>query len=81
MTQPVTLRLADALMLERPNVKAATRQDAAAELRRLHEVNQELIEALEELLRVEATHDDGEIILEVARHNARAALAKARGME
>ena len=54
---------------------------AVAELRRLHELNKELVEALEELLRVEATHDDGEIILEVARHNARAALAKARGME
>ncbi len=48
-TQPEALRLADALMLERPNVKAATRQDAAAELRRLHEVNQELIKALENI--------------------------------
>ena len=45
-TQPEALRLADALMLERPNVKAATRQDAAAELRRLHKTNQNSIAAL-----------------------------------
>ena len=63
-------------------------QDVVAEIKNtyevmqsLHKLNQELVEALKELLRVEATHDDGEIILEVARHNAKAALAKARGTE
>jgi hypothetical protein len=57
---------------------------AGQRLRRIEKLeaqNQELVEALQELLRVEATHDDGEIILEVARHNAKAALAKAKGEE
>jgi hypothetical protein len=58
---------------------ASDTRQAALEIRRLHEVNIELLEALKELLRVESTHDDGEIILEVARHNARTAIAKATG--
>ena len=77
-TQPEALRLADALMLERPNVKAATRQDAAAELRRLHEVNQELIEALEKLARLgnadQYGNSEGNMI-------AQAVLARTRGAE
>ena len=71
MTQPKALRLADALMLERPNVKAATRQDAAAELRRLHELNQELVFALRY---IEAQTHLGHI-----HDTASSALAKARG--
>ena len=51
--------------------------DACQEILRLEQVNAELLEALKELLRVESTHDDGEIVLEVARHNAKAAIAKA----
>ena len=73
------LRLADALILERPNVKAATRQDAAAELRRLHEVNQELVEALERLMSCAIDVDHG--YLKYAIDFAEAALAKARGTE
>jgi hypothetical protein len=53
--------------------------DACQEILRLEQVNAELLEALKELFRVESTHDDGEIILEVARHNARTAIAKATG--
>ena len=45
-TQPEALRLAD-LIDERPDA-ALVVKDAAAELRRLHEVNQELLEALKE---------------------------------
>ena len=85
--QPEALLLADELTFhgrfahESEDVAARRRykrnSQAAAELRRLHEVNAELLEALKELLRVESTHDDGEIVLEVARHNAKAAIAKA----
>jgi hypothetical protein len=50
-----------------------------AELRRLHEVNQELVEALEEMINWEVRNlinwDN------TAHKNAEAALAKARGME
>jgi hypothetical protein len=42
-TQPEALRLADELEM---NCHAGTQQCAAAELRRLHAVNQELLEAL-----------------------------------
>ena len=73
-TKPEALRLAE--MIE-GDMSCIGDAEIATELRRLHEVNQELLEALKELLRVEPTHDDGEIILEVARHNARVAIAKA----
>jgi len=56
-----------------------TLYDVCQEVLRLEIVNAELLEALKELLRVESTHDDGEIVLEVARHNAKAAIAKAEG--
>lgn len=55
----------------------ATLYDVCQEVLRLEAVQKELLGALKELLRVEAISDDGEIILEVARHNARAAIAKA----
>lgn len=71
---PEALRLAE--MIE-GDMSCIGDAEIATELRRLHEVNIELLEALKELLRVESTHDDGEIILEVARHNARTAIAKA----
>lgn len=54
-----------------------TLHDVCQEVLRLEKINAGLLEALKELLRVEAISDDGEIILEVARHNARAAIAKA----
>ncbi len=44
--QPEALRLADALMLYKVDAKEEIK--AAAELRRLHEVNSELVEALKE---------------------------------
>ena len=47
--QPLALVLANALLWERPNVKLHTRQDAAAELRRLHAEIEALREALKEI--------------------------------
>ena len=74
-TQPKALIFADWL----EGSKDTINKEAAKELRRLHEVNIELLNALKELLRVEAKHDDGDTELEVARHNARTAIAKAEG--
>ncbi len=72
--QPETLRLADILQHRLPSIECLER--AAAELRRLHAVNQELLEALRAMLEVweedpayGATHAD----------KARAAIAKAEG--
>lgn len=48
--QPEALRLAD--WLEADACDLQTPRDAAAELRRLYEVNQELLEALEKLANV-----------------------------
>jgi hypothetical protein len=48
MTQPEALRLAH--WLERDGANCQQHLDAAAELRRLHEVNQELVAALKEML-------------------------------
>ena len=53
MTQPNALRLADALesaALKSPELLEAEDQQAAAELRRLHEANEELVEALISLI-------------------------------
>ena len=78
MTQPEALRVADAIEL---NVAMkADRLFAAAELRRLHEVNQELVEALQEMV---SQFDQFNLIdcEERAIKEARAALAKARGTE
>lgn len=47
--QPITLRMADAIENLSLVVKV-TNEEAAKELRRLHEVNLELYEALEELM-------------------------------
>jgi hypothetical protein len=70
--QPEALRLADEL-------DCASREDApvhtaADELRRLHEVNQELLEALKELCNVTDTNDYNE----AAFFKAEAAIAKAK---
>lgn len=48
-SQPETLRLADAIE-QIPSLVKVTNEEAAKELRRLHEVNQELAEALKELM-------------------------------
>lgn len=72
--QPEALRLIDQLPITAMySVKSATWSlEAIAELRRLHEVNQELLEALEEI------HEepfDGNDVYRIAR----VALAKAKG--
>lgn len=73
--QPEALRLAGALIWERPNVKVATRQDAAKELRRLHEVNAELVKALKTAVAIIGRPDDsGSKFIE-------SILAKATGVE
>lgn len=73
--QPEALRLADILQHKIPSIKCL--EVSAAELRRLHEINQVLVEALKRLhdavLRVQGI--DGVITLE----NTQAALSKATG--
>lgn len=69
--QPEALRLADALN-EKPDSDGHCRE-AATNLRRLHEVNQELLEALKGVLEVFAKPHN-ETLLEVIA--ARAAIAK-----
>ena len=73
--QPEALRLADELV-ETPF--QSTRYIAAAELRRLHEVNQELLEALQKI--AGNTYDEWTNGAEAGRI-ARAAIAKATGEE
>jgi len=77
-TQPEALRLADWLD-GHGNGPMDNKHNAAAELRRLHEVNQELLEALNDL----AAWNDGEIGSHMdepyAAKVARAAIAKATG--
>jgi hypothetical protein len=76
-TQPEALRLADKLAYE--SVTVYDLYQAAEELRRLHEVNQELVEALENLVGVvwRVHGEDG--VIRITK--AEAALAKARGTE
>ena len=71
--QPEALRLADNLdYLVEIGDYAGTATDAAAELRRLHKVNQELLEALKSLVQVTSHLDPCPATLE----QARAAIAK-----
>ncbi len=94
--QPEALRLADALEQQFP---VGTAQDyldgeSAKELRRLHEVNQELLEALRwyeaqaKNMGKAAIHSDSKTILSIMHEvavdygkRARAAIAKAEGRE
>ena len=70
-TQPEALRLADCLETEKVGVILG--DSAAAELRRLHESNTELVKALKEIL-------DGEgSSFRVLCEQARAAINKAEG--
>ena len=76
-TQPEALRLAEVMSLTFPGNKGIDM--AAAELRRLHELNQELVEALKDVMRVwfgetQSTSEDWD-----AANKARAAIAKASG--
>ena len=71
-TQPEALQLADILQHKLPSIECL--EVAAAELRRLHEVNQELLEALKEVYTTCDWHgDDGQ----EAMMKARAAITKA----
>jgi hypothetical protein len=65
-TKPEALRLAD--LLEMPS-RGTFERHVAAELRRLHEVNQELLEALKEMVK--------EFEKDVVMIKPRAAIAKA----
>lgn len=82
-TQPEALRLADEL--ECGQWYAQTNQwkeDAATELRRLHELNQELVEALKGLVQLdEEEHQRGPGDIDICKEvqDAYAALAKASG--
>ena len=69
-TQPEALRLADILQHKLPSIECL--EVAAAELRRLHALNQELLEALRDAVRDNAS--PGQWIDE-----ARAVIAKATG--
>ena len=66
-TQPEALRLAGVL----DNYGYKDTDDAAAELRRLHEVNQDLLEALKDVMYWENGKPEWDV--------ARAAIAKATG--
>jgi hypothetical protein len=73
-TQPEALRLADALDAYH---KRSEDKEAAAELRRLHEVNAELLDALKKLC---AMADGGDVVCWATEwYDARAAIAKAEG--
>ena len=65
------LRLADTIQ-QLSCLTKVTNEEAAKELRRLHEVNKELYEALEEVVRISDRDHEAWV-------KAHAALAKARG--
>jgi molybdopterin-biosynthesis enzyme MoeA-like protein len=69
--QPEALRLADALNMSAPFVDDHINHAAAAELRRLHSVNAELLKELREISTAENRRRMAEI--------ANAAIAKANG--
>lgn len=77
MTQPTVLRLADTLNDRVLDIHAKL---AAAELRRLHGVNQELVEALEDAVLI-FTPSAKDCTSANVIDKAMAALAKARGTE
>jgi hypothetical protein len=77
--RPEALRLADALDNEfvQGRISNHTGRKAAAELRRLHELNEELLEALKQML--EVWEEDPAYGATHAERTARAAIAKAEG--
>ena len=80
--QPEALSIAKRLKDQQQPLSLALRHKAAAELRRLHEVNAELVEALNYfMLSVEnSSHLDARIgFISGAFDRARAAIAKATG--
>ena len=79
-TQPEALRLADALdELDRQFSRNGLCGDAAAERRRLHEVNQDLLKALNTILNI-CLLDNGHWAKTIERE-AHEAIAKATGGE
>jgi hypothetical protein len=76
--QPEALRLAD-LLDYAVGIEGYVRDEAATELRRLHEVNAELVEALQFALDVLAAQDEIDQVLGAAIVTAEAAIAKATG--
>lgn len=82
MTQPEALRLADEL--EHTSF-IYPREQAAAELRRLHDVNQELVEALgtinHSVKQAQISGNDWRRELKLCENITDQALAKARGTE
>jgi len=74
MTQPEALALAKSI---ETYLEGKLSKLAAAELRRLHEVNQELVEALEQITKVE--YQSPVTMYQAMEDIAKAALAKARG--
>ena len=79
--QPEALRLADWLESDDMPTEQASCADAAAELRRLHEVNQELLGALNDVLSMPEYDGTTETSVKrrEAKHKARAAIAKTQG--
>ena len=75
--QPEALRLAELL----DGDKSAHHEESATELRRLHEINQELLEALKRIAAPNALNADHrvEACREALREIARAVIAKAEG--
>ena len=73
--QPQALQLADALerCLPHDSYELHTQQEAAAELRRLHSVNAQLLEALEQIIDLP---EDSRIHYKVARRAIAAAKEK-----
>lgn len=76
--QPEALRLAEVLKRECALVASRDATDASAELRRLHEVNEELLDALQSLIDMDVAYQRGPKV-EEAVETARAAIAKATG--
>lgn len=74
--QPEALRLHDALLMGSAMIPNIDLPEAAAELRRLYDVNQELLGALEKLARLGNGEHYGN---SVGNMIARAAIAKATG--
>ncbi len=75
--RPEALRLADALEAWTLGKPTHHRNKAAVELRRLHAVNQELLEALKQI--VNSADDQQAAILTHLLRQARAVIAKAEG--
>jgi hypothetical protein len=77
--QPEALRLAE--HLEHPSVPVNVEKEAAKELRRLHSLNQELLEALGQIIALDRTEENEwdavERVIPIMVEIARAAIAKA----